>query len=45
MLGRLLTHLYSHLLKLYPDRFLDEFGSEMGAVFTQAVPCHHHRFC
>jgi hypothetical protein len=37
MLGRLLTHLYSHLLKLYPDRFLDEFGGEMGDVFAQAL--------
>ena len=38
MLGRLLTRLYSHLLKLYPDRFLDEFGREMGDVFAQALP-------
>ena len=37
MLGRLLTRLYSHLLKLYPDRFLDEFGGEMGDVFAQAL--------
>lgn len=37
MLGRLLIHLYSHLLKLYPDRFLDEFGGEMGDVFAQAL--------
>jgi hypothetical protein len=37
MLGRLLTRLYSHLLKLYPDRFLEEFGGEMGDVFTQAL--------
>ena len=37
MLGRLLTHLYSYLLKLYPDRFLDEFGGEMGDVFAQAL--------
>ncbi len=37
MLGRLLTCLYSHLLKLYPDRFLDEFGGEMGDVFSQAL--------
>jgi hypothetical protein len=37
MLGRLLTRLYSHLLNLYPDRFLDEFGGEMGDVFAQAL--------
>ena len=37
MLGRLLTRLYSHLLKLYPDRFLDEFGGEMGDVYAQAL--------
>jgi hypothetical protein len=37
MLGRLLTRLYSYLLKLYPDRFLDEFGEEMGHVFAQAL--------
>ena len=37
MLGRLLTRLYSHLLKLYPDRFLDEFGEEMSDVFAQAL--------
>ena len=37
MLGCLLTRLYSHLLKLYPDRFLDEFGGEMGDVFAQAL--------
>ena len=37
MLGRLLTHLYSHLLKLFPDRFLNEFGGEMGDVFAQAL--------
>jgi hypothetical protein len=37
MLGRLITRLYSHLLKLYPDRFLDEFGGEMGDVFAQAM--------
>jgi hypothetical protein len=37
MLGRLLTGLYFHLLKLYPDRFLDEFGEEMGDVFAQAL--------
>jgi len=37
MQGRLLTRLYSHLLKLYPDRFLDEFGGEMGDVFAQAL--------
>jgi len=37
MLGRLLTRLYSHLLKLYPDRFLDEFGEEMGDVFALAL--------
>jgi hypothetical protein len=37
MLGRLLTRLYSHLLKLYPDRFLGEFGEEMGDVFAQAL--------
>jgi len=37
MLGRLLARLYSHLLKLYPDRFLDEFGGEMGDVFAQAL--------
>ncbi len=37
MLGRLLTHLYSRLLKLYPDRFLAEFGGEMGNVFDQAM--------
>lgn len=38
MLGHLLTRLYSHLLKLYPDRFLDEFGGEMSDVFAQALP-------
>jgi hypothetical protein len=37
MLKRLLIRLYSHLLKLYPDRFLDEFGGEMGCVFAQAL--------
>jgi hypothetical protein len=37
MLGRLLTRLYSRLLKLYPDRFLEEFGGEMGDVFAQAL--------
>jgi hypothetical protein len=37
MLGRLLTRLYSHLLTLYPDRFLKEFGGEMGDVFAQAL--------
>jgi hypothetical protein len=37
MLRRLLTRLYSHLLKLYADRFLDEFGGEMGDVFAQAL--------
>jgi hypothetical protein len=37
VLGRLLTRLYVHLLKLYPDRFLDEFGEEMGCVFGQAL--------
>ena len=37
MLGHMLSRLYSHLLKLYPDRFLDEFGGEMGDVFAQAL--------
>jgi hypothetical protein len=37
MLGRMLSRLYSHLLKLYPDRFLDEFGEEMSDVFAQAL--------
>jgi hypothetical protein len=37
MLRRLLTRLYAHLLKLYPGRFLDEFGGEMGDVFAQAL--------
>jgi len=37
MLGRLLTGLYSHMLKLYPGRFLDEFGGEMDDVFAQAL--------
>jgi hypothetical protein len=37
MLGRLLTRLYAHLLKLYPDPFLDEFGGEMGDVIAQAL--------
>jgi len=37
MLGRLLTHLHSYLLKLYPVRFLDEFGGEMGDVFAQVL--------
>jgi hypothetical protein len=37
MLGRLLTRLYSRLLTMYPDRFLREFGEEMGDVFTQAL--------
>ena len=37
MLARLLTRLYSHLLKLFPDRFLDEFGGEMSDVFCQAL--------
>ena len=37
MLGSLLTRLFSHLLKLYPDRFLDEFGREMRDVFVQAL--------
>jgi hypothetical protein len=37
MLGVLLTRLYSHLLKLYPDRFMDEFGGEMADVFSQTL--------
>jgi len=37
MLGRLLTRLYSQLLKLYPDRFLKEFGGEMKDVFAQVL--------
>jgi hypothetical protein len=37
MLGCLLTRLYSHLLKLYPDRFMDEFGGEMADVFSQTL--------
>ena len=37
MLGRLLIRLYSHQLKLYPDRFLDEFGEEMSDMFGQAL--------
>lgn len=37
MLGRLLSRLYAHLLKLYPARFRDEFGVEMGAVFALAL--------
>jgi len=37
MLERLLFRLYSHLLKLYPDRFIDEFGGEMTGVFSQAL--------
>ena len=37
MLESLLTNLYSHLLKLYPDRFLDEFGREMVDLFGQAL--------
>ena len=37
MLGRLLTRQYSHLLKLYPDRFMNEFGGEMADVFSQIL--------
>lgn len=37
MLGRLLTRLNSHLLNLYPGRFLDEFGGEMDDVFAQTL--------
>jgi hypothetical protein len=37
MLGHVLSRLYSHLLRLYPDRFLDEFGGEMSDVFAQAL--------
>lgn len=37
MLGGVLTRLYAHLLKLYPDRFMDEFGGEMADVFTQTL--------
>jgi hypothetical protein len=37
MLERLLTRLHSRLLTLYPDRFLKEFGGEMGDVFAQAL--------
>jgi hypothetical protein len=37
MLGGALTRLYAHLLKLYPDRFMDEFGREMADVFTQTL--------
>jgi hypothetical protein len=37
MLGRLLIRLYSHLLKLYPDRFMDEFGGEMADVLSQTL--------
>jgi len=37
MLRRLLTRLYTHLLKLYPGRFLDEFGGEMADVFSQTL--------
>ncbi len=37
MLRRLLTRLYSHLLKLYPDRFMDAFGDEMSEVFSHTL--------
>jgi hypothetical protein len=37
MLGCLLTRLYSYLLTLYPDRFIDEFGGEMAHVFSQTL--------
>ena len=37
MPANLPTQLYAHLLKLYPDRFLDEFGREMRDVFVQAL--------
>jgi hypothetical protein len=37
MLRHLLARLYYHLLKLYPVRFLDEFGAEMGDVFAQSL--------
>lgn len=37
MLGRVLTGLYACLLKLYPDRFLDEFGGEMGDDFARLL--------
>jgi hypothetical protein len=37
MLGGALTRLYAHLLKLYPDRFMDEFGRETADVFTQTL--------
>lgn len=37
MLGRLLTRLNYNLLKLYPDRFLDEFGGEMDFVFAETI--------
>ncbi|MGD9092082.1 MAG: hypothetical protein PVF74_04500, partial [Anaerolineales bacterium] len=37
MFGRALIRLYVSLLKLYPDRFRDEFSGEMGEVFNQAL--------
>jgi len=37
MLERLLGSLYSQLVKLYPERFREDFGEEMGEVFAQAL--------
>ena len=37
MLGSLLTRLYAHLLYLYPDRFVDEFGGEMVDLFARVL--------
>ena len=37
MFGRALSRLYASLLKLYPSRFRDEFGKEMGEVFDQVL--------
>jgi hypothetical protein len=37
MLERLLTRLNYILLRLYPDRFLDEFGGEMDFVFAEML--------
>lgn len=36
-ISSLLIQVYRHLLRLYPDDFLDEFGPEMVAVFSEAL--------
>ena len=37
MLRVVITRLYAHLINLYPDPFMDEFGGEMTDVFTQTM--------